>query len=574
MNKVRLEFDKNKKEFKSPGIIISENGIYSNDKELFKNDFNRENTLKEYKDVITKLQLNFEGIIDIDAFHTTISRCVFIPIGNWVSIVDLALENNIINNEDLIILPVSTRSPHICVLEAEGESQGSFLYNSHYFLPYFVEEYLKIKGFKNFAVEKRKEATYKFKKTIRGLVFIHLKFLQQLVYKFHNIFFVSRKQLLNKNIIATRGIIQTHFSKNILALFEENDYSIVVNESSIFPFRNYRYIKSLDIPFHYIEGEIPLKVTISEYFKTTFNFIKYSFFNKKHFISFLGLEMDFSLIMSEVLIVKYYSETQGLSLKNVLKSSKERRNIFCFDMLTPQPYYVKKHNKKNFITQLQTTLMAGIKQENFVFTDKFFFTDKGSYDSHCAINHEYKDKFAVLPDLKYASLLTKDRNLEIKTAIFFTQPAFIQEEFELIRFLKNYFEAKSITFYIKLHPRSVKRDYHQFDLRFIDSNEDSLTAISNSDLVLTRNSTIGLDSWKINVPVVFFLNNSLSNIGVTYIPDSYKGTFKNFPTFATLDDYLENINTYFYLYNNLKLDKDVFDSLKVKISNLSQADDY
>ena len=574
MNKVSLVFDKTVIVQELSGMIISESGAYSDNKLVLKNDYNRKKSIQEYEKIFHKTVFNFQNRIELEAFHTTISRSVFIPLAKWISIIDIALENNFIRNSDIITIPISTKSPHICVLEAEGESQGSFFYNSHYFLPYYIEQYLKNKGFNNIKVEVIKEVSYTVKRILRGFAFIHLKFIQQLIYKFYNIVFISDNKEINENIIATRGIIQTHFSKNILSLFKKGDYTIVVNESSIFPFRNLKYIKSLNTPFIYIEGNIPFWTTLNEYGKTLIHFLKYSITRKKQMVSYLGLEIDVNRIITEVFIFKYYSETQGLALKQTLKNSNIRKNIFCFDMLTPQPYYVKKHNKNHFTAQIQTTLMAGIKQENFVFTDKFFFTDIETYNSHNKINSDFNKKFDVLQDLKYASLFSKEKVLKVDTATFFTQPVFLNEEFELIKFLKQYCAKRNIKLKLKLHPRSSKKDYNHFNIEYIDSNIDSITAISISDLTLTRNSTIGLDSWKVNVPVLFFLSKSLTNDNISYIPDDYKGTFKELPSSQQLDNFIENMDVLFYDYNFLKVDQRAIDALSNKFEQLGSEHEY
>ncbi|GAK99710.1 hypothetical protein JCM19314_895 [Nonlabens ulvanivorans] len=168
-------------------MIISESGAYCDKKLVFKNDYNRKKSIQEYQNIFNQKAFNFQKNIELEAFHTTISRSVFVPLAKWISIIDIAMENNFINHSDVITIPISTKSPHICVLEAEGESQGSFLYNSHYFLPFYVEKYLKIKGFNNIKVEVRKEVSYTVKRFLRGFAFIHLKFIQQLIYKLYNI---------------------------------------------------------------------------------------------------------------------------------------------------------------------------------------------------------------------------------------------------------------------------------------------------------------------------------------------------------------------------------------------------
>lgn len=575
MNEIFLSFNKDDSDCLDSNLRMTEEGLFQNGKLIFANDYCRDLIIREYRKMFINRKFSFENKIDLCAFHTTVSRSVFIPIGSWTQLIDHALNKGLIKKTDLIRFSISTKKPVICVLEAEGESQGSFLYKSSYFLPFFIEQHMINLGFTNIIVDNRCGFTYSVKKFVRGLSFIGLKYFQQIIYKIHAVLFIRNYRISGKYIIATRGIIQTHFIKSLTPLFKKDTYSIVVNESSIFPFQNLKHIQKSKNPHSFIEGIIPFKRISRDFLFTLQNFLIFSLFKKKQVVSFFGLELDFNQIVTELFIFKYYCEIQGLSIKYARKiNQNSSTKIFCFDMLTPQPYYIKKHNSDCFVAQIQTTLMAAIKQENFVFTDKFFFTDRDTYEGHVKHNFEYASKFDLLADLKYASLIKSNKVDMVRNVVYFTQPVFFEQEIKLINFLNKYFSSKGIVLQLKLHPRSVATDYTQFSNPIINAVVDSLDIIKVTDLVLTRNSSIGLDAWKLNVPVMFFVHESLNNKGIAYIPNNFKGSFLTTPNSESMDYFLDNLNSLFYDYNFLKIPDNALKGLEKILVNIGNSPDY
>lgn len=71
------------------------------------------------------------------------------------------------------------------------------------------------------------------------------------------------------------------------------------------------------------------------------NYFFKCFLNNHQKISFC--DVDIYDMLPELYIYEYFSETQGLTLSRTLKQAKDKnlKQIFCFDMLTPQPFYVK-----------------------------------------------------------------------------------------------------------------------------------------------------------------------------------------------------------------------------------------
>ena len=129
---------------------------------------------------------------------------------------------------------------------------------------------------------------------------------------------------------------------------------------------------------------------------------------------------------------------------------------------------------------------------------------------------------------------------------FFTQPIFINEELFMINFIKKWAADNNYKMSIKLHPRSKKAHYDSLKLPILNSDISSIEIIKNTDLVITRNSSIGLDSWLLNTPMIFLTYGQLKSDNISYIPKNYKGNFKNKPSNESLNKFIENLDSYFY----------------------------
>ena len=362
-------------------------------------DFDRTKAFELYEKSLEGLKV--VDFINFNAHRPNIFRSFFIPFYKWIVIINNLIDEGYLNKDTDIVFTSLSNNNKIFFLEAEGESQSNFLYKKSYFLSSYVKKYILSKEIAN--IHYKKNDTFKAKLSFffRGFVFIFMKFFQQIIYKFYNLLFVKKNKKLNKNIIATRGIIQSQFFNAFKNILNENTFSILVNESSIFPFRNLKYFKKNKIKHIYAEGNIST-VKIFKCFLLTFkNYFFKCFLNNHQKISFCDVDIYIYDMLPELYIYEYFSETQGLTLSRTLKQAKDKnlKQIFCFDMLTPQPFYVKKYTNL-YVHQIQTTLMQPLKQDNFVYGDNFFFTDKDTFEKHSIINKEFNDKFDLLDNLK------------------------------------------------------------------------------------------------------------------------------------------------------------------------------
>ncbi|WP_124980823.1 hypothetical protein [Nonlabens xiamenensis] len=547
-------------------VVISKNEIVCLQRGLKSLSFDREFVLSEFSKVKEAIR-NSDFSELLNGMQPALSRSVFIPLGQWLTTIKYAIENNYITKEDSVIIQKSGKKINISMMEAEGESQTNFLYDYSFFLAPIVIQYLRLNGV-NSITTKETSIFNSIKFYIRGLSFIHLKFFQQCIYKIFY-WFHSRKCDTSQSeiLFTTRGLIQSQFIKNIQQVFFHKKTAIFAVESSIFPFRNYRYLHWSKVDFSYGEGILPVYQIISDYIQIVKKFLSISLLAAPTKCKFFGLSLNLNKCLADIAIYEYYCSTLGKALKHELKNNDKRKTIVCFDMLSPQPYYVKCLNPNQRVVQIQTTLMASLKQENYVFGDKFYFSDRETYNNHSIINHELVHVLDVLPDIKYSVIHDIEKIKNEKRIIYFTQPIFQEDEGVIIQLLKEYSESSELDFMIKLHPRSRKAEYSTHNVPFVHDNADSIETIKMAEVVATRNSSIGYDAWKLDVPVLFFVNGKLKNTGIDYIPDEYQGTFKYLPSIQQISNFVDNKQLYFHDYGRFKISEEERQALKEKVQN-------
>ena len=99
-----------------------------------------------------------------------------------------------------------------------------------------------------------------------------------------------------------------------------------------------------------------------------------------------------------------------------------------------------------------------------------------------------------------------------------------------------------------------KQNFH-----ILDSTMDSIDVILNSDLIATRNSSVGADCWFLNTPVLFFVNGTLKRDNISYIPEDYLGTLVNEININELSETLPSIINDFYnhpMHKNYLIDEE------------------
>jgi hypothetical protein len=293
------------------------------------------------------------------------------------------------------------------------------------------------------------------------------------------------------------------------------------------------------------------------------NYIKIPFC-KKNISSYYGINVDLNDLIPEIMIKIFHMKTYAYSFSRSMRKVEKLLalnfyKIINLDMLPPFSHYVKSIMNDYYpIVQIQTTLIRSDIFPNYVYSDKFYFSNLKAYNEHFKINSHFSKKFDVLNNIKYLAINKQCRKEKFKLLTYFTQPIYLDEELTLIKFLQEFCEKNSIIFQIKLHPRSSISQYKNLNIQLINPCIPSQEVIAKSDIIVTRTSSIGLDCWYANVPVIFFVNGTLKGDGIEYIPENYAGKIFQNITVEKFSDIFKEITVNFYehsFHDDLIIDK-------------------
>lgn len=501
---------------------------------------------------------------DISIYKMDMFTSFFFPLGQWITVINDLISNSDLDKDSEIIFSTYANNAKGFIFEAEGETNSQFLYKKYYFLSYYLYNYFLNKGFTNIHFKKTNTYLAKFSYFLRGFIVLNVKTLQLLLYK---LFLLKRnfnikKEDINNHVvvISTRGIVQTQFIHGFYKR-EQGKILTIVNESSSNPFMNFKEAKKTFNSFFYTEGFLTMKQLIREYYDVIRNYYLKIELKAK----FYGIEVDVNDLLPELGIKNFHIKTYAYSFNNGLKYLKRKYNfkiikIISFEMLLPFSHYLKKENNET-VVQIQSTLIQSVKYPNFIYSDQFYFNYNDFFIEHSKVNAQIKDKFNKLHNIKYFGIEKKKIENKFRIITYFTQPIYFDEEDNLIEFLKSFCSQNNMKLQIKLHPRAKtpKTCLASPDIKILNKKLSSQEVIMNTDIVITRNSSIGLDSWFMNVPILFFVNGTLKGENISYIPDDYLGNIKNKITVETLINNINNIITDFYdhkFHDNLYIEKD------------------
>lgn len=177
-------------------------------------------------------------------------------------------------------------------------------------------------------------------------------------------------------------------------------------------------------------------------------------------------------------------------------------------------------------------------------------------DKPCAIfpssNKFYVDSRLSLQSLKYGlvsfgdilykgapySLMPPKASIELSRVSYFTQPYELSITKTILTQLQSWCDEKSISLIVKLHPRDSEANYSECDgLKFYKDNILVQNVIKESDLVITRTSSIILESISLGVPVIPFLFSVFDrNFNINYLNELKKNELcaKSFDEFISL----------------------------------------
>jgi len=496
-------------------------------------------------DVSINIGLNF----NIITHKMYLFNSFFYPLGQWINVIDRLVENGTINKGFEVVFSSFSNNSKAFMIEAEGETNGQFLYKKSYFLSYYIKKYLQSIGFKKFRYNKTCTFYSIFLFYLRGVIILHTKFSQLLLYKFFirkRVYNIQKTPSKERYIgLLSRGIIQSQFIESFYKESNAN-FSVIINESSISPFRNLKSSKKIFNSFFYAEGYIGFFTLLREYI----NVIKLYFNSTKVNSNFYNVNIEIKNLIPELAIKQFHLKTYVHSVERSIKFLKRNYGLtylkhLSFEMLSPFTFFLNSSLKES-VVQVQTAAIPNLILPNYVYSDQFYFSNSASLREQSLVNPSMKGKFNVLQNIKYFGLKKKNRNYHIKVMTYFCQPIYADDEYKLIKYLISYSSKFNIKLQIKLHPRSSRSLFDFNNINVLDGIISSQDAIRNSDLVITRTSAIGLDSWFMNVPILFFVNGTLEGDSVSYIPNDYLGKIKENITIDQLKNKLELIIDDFY----------------------------
>ncbi len=478
----------------------------------------------------------------------------FVPLGKWFSAIDKLILDEKIDRNSKITFTSYSKNQNIFLAEAEGESNSQILYKKSYYLSFYIKSYLLKKGITNIVFEKNVSLKSKISFAIRGRLLTSIKAFKLAFSRALLVFFRKRIHTDNKFLFLLRGSVQTEFIEGIYSCYG-NKFDLVVNESSFSFKKNYRLAKSKGYNCYRNEGNIKISELIKE-----LCLVSKSYRNKSEEVSiFYGIDIQIKYLLKEVSVLNFNLRTYALSIKNVIIQNKKKyKKIISFEMMKPYAHFITEFTDTT-VNQIQTTLIESKKFPNFSYSNMFFFNNKERYINHTNLLTD-KTVYGYLDNIKYLGLKKKEKLEDIKSATYFAQPVHQNEENELISYLIELCNQLKVKLSIKIHPRSKETDFLKFHRNFIVSgNNSSQEIISKTDLVFTRNSSIGLDAWFLNTPILFFVDKSLSSKNVTYIPSDYLGKITIQNKVETLKILIPKIIDNFYnhkYHQDLYIDKD------------------
>jgi hypothetical protein len=289
--------------------------------------------------------------------------------------------------------------------------------------------------------------------------------------------------------------------------------------------------------------------------------IKLYFCNDKSISKFYSIDINLQKLIPELGIKQFNYKTYAFSVLNAIAFMKKKYKVkfnkhLCFEMLHPYSFFLNKFLSES-VVQIQTVDIPKLIFPNYVYSDKFYFSNYTFFDSQVSINSSKLNNFDALHNIKYYGLKKKNKLKSIKILTYFCQPIYTDDEEATILFLIKFSIKINAKFQLKLHPRSNASIINFDGLSIIDGNISSQSVILQSDIVFTRTSAIGIDSWFLNVPIIFFVNGILKGDNIDYIPNDYTGAIKTYITVEALANQLETIIEDFYnhkLHNKFSVD--------------------
>ncbi|SHL93246.1 polysialyltransferase family glycosyltransferase [Mucilaginibacter sp. OK098] len=477
---------------------------------------------------------------------------------------------------------VYTRN-YIPFYEAFGEINLKLLFKNSDFLSSLIKDICNDKGIKFSYLKEGSKFILNLKIFGRRYCLLLIKLLLSIkAYLFLKKFSINRIDLDENKpqfYISVRSTVHSEFLLPFVQKYAPNCL-IVVGERQ-FAYGENRNFWERNFNFNvFPEGFF---FRIGDFFSVFCKIIVLIFWDSRRFkkavksfeINFGSFKIKPYNLLPEFCIAYFEQYLHFQSIKRFLEYTNANNGIvISTEQLTTYPYWLSKAARERQLKslQIQTTLLNPLEHADFVRADKFLFYDEGLLQAFSIKNPLLKHKFDYWGFLKTNDTGLSNKNKTLNKIIYFTQPYEYESEDEIITFIIQMEKEFGFRLLIKLHPRDQFSRFKKFAERILSKDVSMNTMRDQFDLAITRTSTIGLDCFINDLPVIFcVMSETGKKISATFLDKQYLGYISSFEgikgLFANYNDFLN----YFYKYNdtfkkknNLIFDREKFDE-KVKM---------
>ena len=511
---------------------------------------------KAWKEVI-EIYSN-ESLIDVIISHESyVYRRVFRPLSIWLNTIDKVIENNKINE---VYIDEFYDGDELFLYEAEGEVNRKVLYSSSFYLPVFINNYLseyhpEIKVRLNRKNRFAKKAFY----SARNLAFLSFMALK----KFRNSEGISGSNVFSeKKIVASaRSLSQADYIANLSSKLE--DFIVLTSKQISQKEGNDALLNKKKVDYICVDRYLDKADVIKQLFNTI---VSYFSFKSSFLLNYNGLEIPIKYLIKDMIIKSFDYYCLNSSVLSALTKENIKPNLLIScDIFSPHTHFLPSGEKTRKI-QLQISSMEPCAEANFIYSDAFYFYSEDIKNKFIKINPELSGKALSIPPTQYYSNRVKDRIKNIKSIVYFSQPVLESEEIDLLKDLKAYCLCKSIRLSIKPHPRQDLSNLSSLDVHLLKKDCVNESVIYENDLVITRTSSIGMDCWIMNAPIIFVRESQIfKNVIAEYIPRNYCGdvgsirsAFDLIDSCTFLEGYYLTQNENFSSFSELDLEKRLY----------------
>lgn len=482
----------------------------------------------------------------------------------WINTIKEILDSN--NILEIIISDVVIGSEYIPYYESEGEFTRQLLYKSYDFLPDLILQYLRA-NFRHINIStKQKRSKIRLKLRIFGrryllLVVKFLLLLKNFVkYKFGSKVHMRTPTSNPEILFCSRGSAHLQYMHSLIA--KRDNYFTHVAEGISSSGQSAKYLNDKPLVGDYYLNLFSLKdlfVCLVE----TIRLILSAVVLKKNEFAYLGVKLNLNSLLREMIIHQFDVKVYERNIKRCLQSAKSRsfkiKVIVSPEIYTPYAFVIAKLAKLYGFKslQVQTTEMRVIKRPNFIYCDKFVFSNKQKLAElleripHQADLGDFWGNPTI--NLLQQELYPIENNISV---VVYTQPR-VEEEYDHI-IINNLISLKKgglpIDIYIKPHPRELPEKFEKYGsyITVYDPSVSIDESLVNKHLAFIKHSSVdSLILQNGRVPILYCLITKAARLyKLNHLTEAYQGTITDIDE---LEQRLINIHLIRDDYNKFKM---------------------